>query len=142
MQTPRRVDEHDVLVVLEGVIHGVVGDSPGVRARLMLDELGPHALGPDLQLLDGRGPEGVPGGQHHRVPLLPQALRDLGDARRLPRAVYAQHQDHRGLSVRPELQRALRGLQDLDQNLFEPPEDDPRVLGLRPLPAGPLPQAV
>jgi len=54
-----------------------------------------HTIGPDGQLLDRRRPERIPGAQNHPFALVAEQTRQLGDRRRLARAVNAHDHDHR-----------------------------------------------
>ena len=70
-------------------------DRAGVRARLAADDLAAGALGPQLELLGGRGAEGVAGGEQHRAAqLLLEVPGHLPDRGRLAAAVHARHEDH------------------------------------------------
>jgi hypothetical protein len=66
----------------------------GIAALLAGDDRHVEPLGPDPQLLDRRGAEGVAGDQHHRVILLLQQMGELGDGRRLARSVDPDDQHH------------------------------------------------
>ncbi len=54
---------------------------------------------PNLQLIDRRGAEGVARRHHHAVAFGLEALRQLADGRRLPRAVDADDQHHMRLQI-------------------------------------------
>ncbi len=69
---------------------GVVRDGGGIRTHFVLHDFHADALGPDRQLIDGRGAEGVAGADHHLfVHLIFQQPRQLGDAGGFARAVDA-----------------------------------------------------
>jgi hypothetical protein len=69
----------------------VVGDRSRVAAFLAANDLDADTVAPRLQLLSGSGAEGVCRSQRHGLALVGQALRQLGDRRRLPRAVDTDH---------------------------------------------------
>ena len=87
-------DQHVELPGL-GLLAGVVGHAGRVAALLVLDDLAAEPLAPDGQLLDGGRPEGVAGRHHHLLAFFLAAPGQLGDGRRLARAVDAGHHDHR-----------------------------------------------
>ena len=60
---PGRVYEQHVRAALPGLFDRVVGDRRRVRAPLAGDHRGPGPLAPGLELLDGRRPKGVSGGE-------------------------------------------------------------------------------
>ena len=68
MQAAGGVADDHVHFPRAGGIQGVEEDGGGVRPGLLLDDLRPHPVRPDLQLLDGRRPEGIPGYQEHLLP--------------------------------------------------------------------------
>ena len=75
------VDDQHVDPAALGRLAGVVGDGGGVGAHLVLDDLDADPLGPDRELVDGRGAERVAGADHHLlVHLVLQQPRELGDA--------------------------------------------------------------
>ena len=79
------------------LLQGVEGEARRVRALLAGDDRCADPLAPDLELLDGGGPEGVAGGEHHRQALLAEFLGKLADGGGLAGAVHAHHEDHEGL---------------------------------------------
>ena len=68
VQAARGVDDHDVAPAGARRLDRVEGDCGGVAAVRRADEVGAGALGPDLQLLLGRGAESVGGGQDDACP--------------------------------------------------------------------------
>ena len=98
LQATRGVGEHHVDARLLGLLDGVEDDRPGIGAFLALDDLAPHALAPDFELLDGGRAEGVARGQHHRLSLGSsawwQACRCVVV---LPTPLTPDHEHHRGL---------------------------------------------
>ena len=67
----------------------------------------PRAVGPDAELLDGRGAEGVARREHHVFARVGETPRELADGGGLARAVHADHEQHEGL-VRRDVERLLR----------------------------------
>ena len=98
---------------------GVEGDRSGVGAALRADEVRAGALRPDLELLLRGGAERVRGGQHDRAAGLLEAVGELADRRRLPRAVDADDEDDRR---RPIERQALLALDrdELGHDLLQP----------------------
>src|SRR5437764_8295351 len=92
-----------------------MGNAGRVAALLALDDLAAEALTPDGELLDGRGPERVASGHHHFLAFFLAAAGQLGDARRLPRAVDARdhHQGRPGEIVVQTLLRRGEKLPEL-----------------------------
>ena len=89
VQASRGVDDDDVAPAGARRLDRVVGDRGGVAAARRADEVGAGPLGPDLQLLLGRGAKRVGRGQDDAVPVLAQHRGELSDRRRLARAVHA-----------------------------------------------------
>src|SRR5574338_1358522 len=73
VQPPRGVDDEHVGTARDGGVDGVERHRGGIRTRLRADELRPHALRPDAELVDGAGAEGVARGDHHPLPFLTKA---------------------------------------------------------------------
>ncbi len=104
VEAPRRVDEEDVDTAGHGRLHGVEDHRGGIGAGPLADNLRAGAPAPLLELLDGRGPEGVGRGQEHALPGLREGGGELAGARGLARAIDAQHEHH----ARPRLQLERR----------------------------------
>ena len=110
----------------------------GSPPRRRADEVGARPLGPDLELLLGRGAERVAGADEHRAAVLAQLLGELADGRRLARAVDADDEDHGRLRAERERGRvAEQQLDLLGQRLAEVAElaaglEPPHDLGRRP----------
>src|SRR5215210_3449085 len=83
---------------------GFVGHGGRVGAALARHDRRVRPLAPLLELLDGRGPERVPGGEHRRSR---QKARELAYGRGLARPVHPDHQDDRGLVRDVELDGTL-----------------------------------
>ena len=96
VQAAGGVDDEHVDVAADGGVAGVEGDGGGVGAHLVLDDLHVDAAGPDGELLDGGGAEGVAGGDHHGFALVFQVLAELGDGGGFAGAVDAGDEDDRG----------------------------------------------
>ena len=65
--------------VLARLLQGVEGEARGIGALLARQHRRADPLAPDLELLDGRGPERVAGGDHHLQALGAEFLRQLAD---------------------------------------------------------------
>ena len=93
VQAAGGVDDRDVLAARAGGLDGVVGDRGRVGSLRRADEVGLRAVGPDLELLLGRGAPGVGGAEEDGAVVLAQLLRQLPDRRRLAGAVDADDED-------------------------------------------------
>jgi hypothetical protein len=104
VQAAGRVDDQHVLAVALGLVERPGGDLDGVAVRALLVH-GRAGLATDLdELLDGRRPVDVAGGDgDRRLALLAQPARELRARGRLARALEARHQDH-GRRARRERQ--------------------------------------
>src|SRR5215212_1372312 len=114
VQTAGGIDDYDVATAAGRSLDRVVGNSGRVATPFSADEIGPGALGPDLELLLGGGAEGVCRAKYHRPPVVAQAVGELADRRRLTRAVDADHQDNARLPV----QLKPRRLAEKDRRLL------------------------
>jgi hypothetical protein len=95
--------------------HRVVEHGRRIRAGGLRDDRHAVALGPDRQLLDRRGAEGVARGQHDLHAVLLEAMGELADGRGLAGAVHADHEHDVGPALAVDGERSLDGLQDLEQ---------------------------
>ena len=93
------------------MLQGIESQPRSICTRLAGDELSPGALAPNLQLLDGRGPEGIAGRHHHRLPPGSEMLSQFPDGRGFSDPVHADHQDYMRLSGKLQLQRLCDVLQ-------------------------------
>ena len=84
---------------LAGAGEGIESEPGGVRADPPRQDLGPRPFTPDLELVDGSGPERVAGGQHYRPSILAQLMRKLADGGGLAGAVDPDHQDDVGAVI-------------------------------------------
>ena len=103
MQAARRVDEHHVGAVGLGRGERVERHRCGVGPHLLADHRRSGAVGPHLQLVDGRGAEGVGGADPDLAARLGELRGELADRGGLARAVHAHDHHHVG--------RALRGVE-------------------------------
>ena len=95
LEAARGVDEQQVgLAAFLAGADGVEDHGARIRAGFMGDDLDAGAFAPDLQLVDGRGAEGVGGGQYNFAPALLVPVGHLADGGRLAGAVDADHHDH------------------------------------------------
>ncbi len=96
VEPPGRVDEHPGRALGQGAGGPVEGDGCRIAPHLVADDRHPGPLAPALQLVDGRGPEGVPG--HHEHSFAPglEVGGQLAQGRGLAHAVDAHQQDHLG----------------------------------------------
>ena len=93
---PGGVDEHEVGVAARRRGHRVEHDRTGIGAVLAAHELAAGALGPQPELIGGRGAERVGRGEHHAPALAHLLRRELADRRGLADAVDAhEHPDVR-----------------------------------------------
>ena len=77
----------------------VEGDGRRIRSPRAPDEVGAGTLGPDLELLLGRGPERVRRTHEHGSSVLGELARELADRRRLSGAVHPDDEND-GRTVR------------------------------------------
>src|SRR5215203_4570458 len=91
VQPARRVDEQHVRALTPCGVYRLVGDGGSVSATLARYDWRARPFSPFLQLLDGRRPEGVAGGEYRRPW---QETRELADGGCFAGPVYADHEDH------------------------------------------------
>ena len=94
VQPAGRVDDADVGLLLDRRGHGAMGHAGRVALGRPGDDLHAQPVGPDRELLDGRGAERVGRAQHDALALRCEHVRQLGDRRGLAGAVDAGHHDH------------------------------------------------
>ena len=82
-----------------GFFVAVEADSGGVAVLRAFDEGDLEALGPDLELFDGRGAEGVGGGQDDAVALVVEEVGEFGGGGGFAGAVDADHEEDFRASV-------------------------------------------
>ena len=104
------VHQHDIRAFGARARDRVEGEARRVGAGLARDDRGAGAAGPDAQLLDRRGAEGVAGSQHHLEAVGRELGRELADGGGLAGAVDADDQDHKRLSARVDGERPRDGL--------------------------------
>ena len=94
VQTTGGVDDQHVDVAGLGGFAGVVSDRRRVGPHLLLHDLHADPIGPDRELIDGGGAEGVAGAHHHLlVHLILQQPGELGDAGGFAGAIDAGDED-------------------------------------------------
>lgn len=76
-----------------GGLQGVIGNGRGVTPWAVGDHIHAHPLAPGLELLDGRGAEGIGGRQKDAVPLLFEVVGQLGYAGCLAHSVDPHDED-------------------------------------------------
>ena len=112
MQTPGGVDQYHVGAVGLGRGERVEGHRRGVGTHLLADHRRSGAVGPHLQLVDGRGAERVRRADPDLAARLGELCREFADGGGLAGAVDAHDHHHVGLAlggVQPEMfRRAVR----------------------------------
>lgn len=93
MQAARGVAEDELDVALVGSVVGIVADGSGVGIVLALHDLAAEALGPDAELLDGGGAEGISRGEEDAVALLLEEAGELGRGGGFAGAIDADDED-------------------------------------------------
>ncbi len=78
----------------------VENDGRGIGARLLVNQFGVRALGPDGELLGGGGAKSVARGEDHFLSLLVQAIRQFADGGGFAGAVDADDEEHLRLAIR------------------------------------------
>ena len=91
------------------------GEAGGVGAGRPGDDRNAHALAPDLELLDGRGAEGIAGAEHYALCFGGEASRELADRRGLAGTVDANDHDDVGRACAVDPQR----LRDRREHLLD-----------------------
>ena len=95
VQTAGGVADDHVVAARLGRLDRIEHHGAGVRPGLAAHHLAAGALGPQRELLGGRGAKGVPRREQHRpAELLLQVPGDLADRRGLAAAVDPDHEDH------------------------------------------------
>jgi hypothetical protein len=82
-----------------GFFVAVEADSGGVAVLRAFDDGDLEAFGPDLELFDGRGAEGVGGGEDDAVALVVEEVGELGGGGGFACAIDADHEEDFGASV-------------------------------------------
>ena len=137
VQAARRVDQHDVGAVGLGRGERVEGHRCGVGAHLLADHRRSGAVGPHLELVDGRGAERVGRADPHLAPGLRELCGEFADGRGLAGAV-DPHDHHDVGLARPGVQSevALRGVGLLQQGGHLLAQDALQLRGVHVLVAG------
>jgi len=90
------VDEEDVGGAGDSGVAGVEGDGGGIAALLVFDDLDAGSFGPDGELFDGGGAEGIAGGEDYFFILLAEPGGEFGDAGGFSGAIDAGDHDDGG----------------------------------------------
>ena len=117
-----RVQDHDVVTILRGVLHGRARDSHRVLLVAQGEDGRLDLLPHHLKLLDGARAIDVAGGQQRAPALLAQQVGELGAVRRLAAALEADQHDHRR-RARREVDPGLLAAQDRRQLLVDDLDD-------------------
>ena len=120
LKAPGGVDDQHVDAGRGRLLHRLIDDARRVAAFLARYDRHADPLGPGGELADRGGAEGVARRQHDAVILLHEQMGQLGDGRRLARAVDADDQDHLRPGKGVDLQRGG----DLGQRLLHLLGDD------------------
>ena len=120
VQAAGGVDEDDVAAPALRGGDRIEGDRGGIGALRRADEVRPRALGPDLELLVGRGAERVGGADEDRTAVRREPVGELADRRRLARAVHADDEHDTRVLVDRQRGRLAEQRRDLlDQGVGE-----------------------
>ncbi len=115
LKTAGGVDDEKVIAFVPGALQRVERQARGIRARFGCDNLGARPLAPNLELLDGRGPERVARRQHDPKALAGELVRILADRRRFAGAIHTDDKDDVGLLRGVDFKR----LSNRRENLFD-----------------------
>jgi len=107
LQPAGGVDQHHVIGLGPGLLDRVEGQPGGVGARRTAHKVRARSLGPDLQLLDCSGPEGIAGHHKHPGAAPLQVGGDLAQGGGLARSVHADEQDDVGARAGQGIEPAL-----------------------------------
>src|SRR5690348_8223615 len=127
VQATSGVHDDDIGRARLGGGHGIVNHGSGVGAGLLLDDFHAIALGPDFELLDGRGAESVCGTKDYAAMLLPQPVCQFADAGRFAGAIDPHDEDYararavwrRGDTASAGNVRSSRSVQDAQDVRFD-----------------------
>ena len=119
LQPACRVDQQHVGAGGFRLVDGVEGEGGRVGSLRFGNDRGAGALAPDLELLDGGGPEGVAGGHHHREAALLELLGQLADGGGLAAAIDPDHQHDMRFPAGGDIQRPCRRAEDFRDILRE-----------------------
>ena len=97
----------------------VVEDGRRIAAGFGANHFGSGTLAPYFQLLNGCRPKRVSGAHQNRFSVGAYGLRELADGRRLPGAIYADHQHHFRNSFGTLHRRRIRRIQNGEKLLFQ-----------------------
>ena len=99
MQAPCGIDDQDIRAARLRSFHRIEQDRRRIRSLLLLNQRHAGALGPDRQLVAGRGAKGVGCANQNIVAFGFDSLRQLANRRRLADAVHADNHHHIGRDV-------------------------------------------
>ena len=85
------VDDDDIGLARDGGLEGVVGHGGRVGIHALLHNGDAHTVGPQLQLFDGGGTEGVGGTEHYAAACQLVLIGELGDGGGLAHPVDANN---------------------------------------------------
>src|SRR3990170_3233281 len=129
LEAPGGVDEEHVRGFRAGALERFIGDPCRVGPHLLGDDLDAHTPTPHFELIDGRGAEGIGGGEHDAQTLALELMRHLGRGGGLAGAVHADHEEDMGTCARERegFRHRLKHACDLcgqnlaHRSLIEPP---------------------
>ena len=121
MQTARGVDNHVVGRARLGRLQSVEQHRRRIAARLVLDDLGPGAFAPNLQLLNSGSAKRVSRGQQHSLTLRAQQVGQLADGGCLAGPIHSHDQNHFRLAVHFLHRPLVGGVEDGEQLFLEQP---------------------
>ena len=113
VQTPSSVGNQHIHAARGSGLHRIEDHRGRVGTGVLSDHRNLVALAPHLQLLNRRRAKGVAGGEHDFLAFQLQLLGQLADGRGLAGAVDADHQNHKRLVRRANLQRLFDRPQQL-----------------------------
>ena len=99
METSGGVDEHYVGAGFLGALQCFECHGVGLGSLVLLDYRHTHALAPNLELLYGRGAEGIGCAEHHRVARGLELGGEFADGGGLAYAVYTNYHDYVRLMI-------------------------------------------
>src|SRR6516162_510296 len=129
LQPSGSVNNEHIPVVGACALKRLIGNAGRIGPHILGHDLGADALTPDFELVDGRGTEGVSGGEHYGRAFSHELMRELCRSGGLTGSVHSNEQNHMRMSALAEHQgfghwdkhvRDLSG-QHLSQGLLRQP---------------------